>query len=82
MGHAHSRRGHGRHQQLSTDARVTISQGYELYNALKRQNVQTKMIVYPRQPHGIREPKLALQSMHHNLEWVDKHLRADESESD
>lgn len=40
------------------------------------------MIVYPRQPHGIREPKLALQAMHHNLEWFDTYLRADESASD
>jgi len=69
-------------QHGEKDARVPISQGYELYNALKRQNVQTKMIVYPRQPHGIREPKLALQAMRHNLEWFDTYLRADESESD
>lgn len=69
-------------QHGEKDRRVPISQGYELYNALKRQNVHTKMIVYPRQPHGIREPKLALQAMHHNLEWFDRYLRADESESD
>ncbi len=61
-------------QHGEKDARVPISQGYELYNALKRQDVETRMVVYPRQPHGIREPKLALQAMHHNLEWFEKYL--------
>ena len=69
-------------QHGEKDARVPISQGYELYNALKRQDVQTKMIVYPRQPHGIREPKLSLQAMHHNLEWFDKYLGDHSSDSD
>ena len=69
-------------QHGEKDVRVPISQGYELYNALKRQNVETKMIVYPRQPHGIREPKLALQAMHHNLEWFDKYLGDHSSDSD
>ena len=42
--------------------RVPISQGYELYNALKRQGVTTKMTVYPRQPHGFTEPKMTLDA--------------------
>jgi dipeptidyl aminopeptidase/acylaminoacyl peptidase len=56
------------------DLRVPISQGYELYNALKRQGVATKMVVYPRQPHGIQEPKLMLDAMNRNLEWFDHWL--------
>ena len=61
-------------QHGEKDVRVPISQGYELYNALRRQGVEVKMVVYPRQPHGIREPKLQLDAMKRNLEWFDRLL--------
>ena len=63
-------------QHGERDLRVPVSQGYEFYNALKRQGVETKMVVYPRQPHGIREPKLLLDAMQRNVEWFDRHLMA------
>jgi dipeptidyl aminopeptidase/acylaminoacyl peptidase len=56
-------------QHGEADRRVPISQGYEFYNALKRQGVTTQMVVYPRQPHGLQEPKLVLDAMTRNLEW-------------
>jgi len=56
------------------DVRVPTSQGYEFYNALKRQGVVTKMVVYPRTPHGPREPKFLLDLMQRHLDWVDKYL--------
>jgi dipeptidyl aminopeptidase/acylaminoacyl peptidase len=59
-------------QHGEADLRVPVSQGYELYNALKRQGVPTRMVVYPRQPHGIQEPRLQLDSMARNLEWFDR----------
>lgn len=62
-------------QHGENDVRVPISQGYEFYNALKRQGVATKMIVYPRQPHGVREPKLQLQSMQANIDWFNKWIK-------
>ena len=58
-------------QHGDADLRVPISQGYEFYNALKRQNVPVKMVVYPRQPHGIQEPKMMLDAMQRNLDWFD-----------
>ncbi|HSF18226.1 MAG TPA: S9 family peptidase [Vicinamibacteria bacterium] len=61
-------------QHGENDRRVPISQGYELYNALKRQGVETKMVVYPRQPHGIREPRLQLDAMKRNLDWFERFL--------
>jgi dipeptidyl aminopeptidase/acylaminoacyl peptidase len=63
-------------QHGEQDLRVPISQGYEFYNALKRQNVPVKMVVYPRQPHGIQEPKLIKDAMERNLEWFDRWLGA------
>ena len=59
-------------QHGEADVRVPISQGYELYNALKRQGVPTRMVVYPRQPHGIQEPRLQQDAMNRNLEWFDR----------
>ena len=56
------------------DVRVPTTQGYEFYNALKRQGVTTKMVVYPRTPHGPREPKFLLDIMQRHLDWVDQHL--------
>ena len=63
-------------QHGDADVRVPISQGYELYNALKVQNVPTRMIVLPRQPHGPNEPKMQIAAMQSNLEWFEKYLGA------
>jgi dipeptidyl aminopeptidase/acylaminoacyl peptidase len=63
-------------QHGEEDARVPISQGYELANALKRQGVTVKMVVYPRQPHGIGEPKLQIDAMKRNIEWFERWIPA------
>jgi dipeptidyl aminopeptidase/acylaminoacyl peptidase len=56
------------------DRRVPISQGYEFYNALSRRGVETRMVVYPRTPHGPREPKFMLDVAKRHLAWVTRHL--------
>lgn len=61
-------------QHGEADDRVPISQGYELYNALRAQGVPVRMLVLPRQPHGVNEPKMLLKVMQTNLEWFDKHI--------
>lgn len=61
-------------QHGDADVRVPISQGYEFYNALKAQNVPTRMLVLPRQPHGPNEPRMQLICMQSNLEWFEKYL--------
>ena len=61
-------------QHGERDERVPLSQGLELYNALKRQGCKTKMIIYPRTPHGIEEPRLMLDCMNRNLDWFDQYL--------
>ncbi len=62
-------------QHGENDIRVPIAQGYELYNALRRRGVPTRMIVLPRQPHGIQEPKLQIATMQSNLDWFEKYLK-------
>ena len=61
-------------QHGEADVRVPISQGYEFYNALKVKGVPVRMIVFPRQPHGLTEPKMQLAAMKANLEWFEKHI--------
>ncbi len=62
-------------QHGDSDVRVPISQGYEFYNALRRQGVETRMVVLPRQPHGPTEPKMLLKVMQTNLDWFNKYLK-------
>lgn len=57
------------------DLRVPITQGQEFYRALKRQGVTTKMVTYPRMPHGPVEPKFMLDIMNRHIEWMDKYVR-------
>jgi dipeptidyl aminopeptidase/acylaminoacyl peptidase len=59
-------------QHCEGDLRVPISQGYEIYNALKQQGVPVRMLVMPRQGHGPTEPKMLLKIMQTNVEWFDK----------
>ena len=61
-------------QHGERDERVPLSQGQELYNALKRQGCTTTMVIYPRTPHGIEEPRLMLDCMTRNLEWFDRYV--------
>jgi len=56
------------------DQRVPMSQGQELYNALKRQGCTTEMIVYPRTPHGPREPKFIQDIGERIIAWFNKQL--------
>ena len=61
-------------QHGERDERVPLSQGKEFYNALKRQGCTTKMVIYPRTPHGIEEPRLLVDCMERNLDWFDRYV--------
>lgn len=62
-------------QHGEQDARVHFAQGMELYNALRRQGVPAKMIAYPRQPHGLQEPRLVLDAARRNVEWFKQYVK-------
>ena len=53
------------------DLRVPFTQGQEFYRALSRLGVDTEMIVYPRTPHGPREPKLLMDVSERILKWFE-----------
>ena len=59
----------------ANDLRVPFTQGQEFYVALKRKGVPTEMIVYPRTPHGPREPKLLMDVSPRILLWLDKFIK-------
>lgn len=56
------------------DLRVPFTQGQEFYRALKRMGVDTEMVVYPRTPHGPREPKLLMDVSDRILTWFKSHM--------
>jgi dipeptidyl aminopeptidase/acylaminoacyl peptidase len=62
-------------QHGERDDRVHFAQGMELYNALKRQGVPVRMIAYPRQPHGVGEPRLQRDVMQRNLDWFAQYVK-------
>lgn len=55
------------------DLRVPFDQGRELYIGLQRRGVPTEMVVYPRTPHGPREPKFVMDVTPRILTWFAKH---------
>jgi dipeptidyl aminopeptidase/acylaminoacyl peptidase len=59
------------------DVRVPVSQGKEFYNALKRQGCPTEMIIYPRTPHGVQEPKFIADIGKRIIAWFNKNLGRD-----
>ncbi len=56
------------------DIRVPATQGYEMYEGVKRRGVEAQMVVYPRTPHGPQEPKFVLDIMQRHVDWVAKHI--------
>ncbi|MFQ5676084.1 MAG: prolyl oligopeptidase family serine peptidase, partial [bacterium] len=57
------------------DERVPAEQSIQFYEAIHAiGNAETKLIVYPGQPHGIREPRLRRDLMIRNLEWFNRFI--------
>jgi dipeptidyl aminopeptidase/acylaminoacyl peptidase len=57
------------------DERVPVSQGWEFYNALLAAGAPTDLLILPRQPHGIREPKLLRTCHEWFVRWTETHTR-------
>jgi dipeptidyl aminopeptidase/acylaminoacyl peptidase len=57
----------------ANDLRVPFTQGQEFYTSLKMKGVDAEMIVYPRTPHGPREPKLLMDVSPRILSWFEKY---------
>lgn len=57
------------------DTRVHPEQSIELYTALRIKGVPSGLILYPREPHGLRERAHQLDFMGRVLEWFDAHVK-------
>ena len=61
-------------QHGEADQRVPFSNSVMFYNALRRRNVPVSLLVFPRQPHGLQEPRMVLKAMQSNVEWFEKYI--------
>ena len=57
------------------DNDVHITQAEEMYMALKRRGVDTVLVRYPREGHGLREPKHRIDALERTLSWFDRYVK-------
>ncbi len=57
------------------DNDVHITQAEEMYMALRRRNVETVLVRYPREGHGLREPRHRQDALERTLAWFDRFLK-------
>lgn len=57
------------------DNDVHITQAEEMYMALKRLGVQTVLVRYPREGHGLREPKHRVDALERTINWFDRYVK-------
>lgn len=60
--------------QGEADTTDPLSQSQMLYRGLKRYNVPAEMVVYPREPHGLREQKHIVDRYRRSLDWIDQYI--------
>jgi dipeptidyl aminopeptidase/acylaminoacyl peptidase len=58
------------------DNDVHITQAEEMYMALKRRGVETVLVRYPREGHGLREPRHRLDALERTLNWFDRYVKS------
>lgn len=57
------------------DNDVHITQAEEMYMGLRRRNVETVLVRYPREGHSFREPRHRLDALQRTLDWFDRFLK-------
>jgi dipeptidyl aminopeptidase/acylaminoacyl peptidase len=57
------------------DNDVHITQAEEMYMALKRRGVDTVFVRYPREGHGLREPKHRVDALERTINWFDRYVK-------
>jgi dipeptidyl aminopeptidase/acylaminoacyl peptidase len=61
------------------DADVPIAEAEQFYIGLKDVGVETVFVRYPREGHGLREPKHLVDSIDRSIKWYEKHFPAGNS---
>jgi dipeptidyl aminopeptidase/acylaminoacyl peptidase len=61
------------HGELDND--VHITQAEEMYMGLRRRGIESVLVRYPREGHGLREPLHRLDQINRMLAWFDKFIK-------
>jgi dipeptidyl aminopeptidase/acylaminoacyl peptidase len=57
------------------DMNVPLHNGEQMYQALRSMNVDTQLIVYPGQFHGLTVPSYRRDVLQRYIDWYDRHLK-------
>jgi dipeptidyl aminopeptidase/acylaminoacyl peptidase len=60
--------------QGEDDTTDPIGQSQQFYRGLKRYGVESELVLYPREPHGLREEKHLLDRLNRIVAWYDRYL--------
>jgi dipeptidyl aminopeptidase/acylaminoacyl peptidase len=60
---------------------VPIGQSQELYLGLKKNNVPVELVFYPREPHGLQEPRHQLDKVKREYAWFAKYVLGESSDA-
>jgi dipeptidyl aminopeptidase/acylaminoacyl peptidase len=60
--------------QGEDDTTDPIGQSQQFHRGLKRYGVESELVLYPREPHGLREEKHLLDRLNRIAAWYDKYL--------
>jgi dipeptidyl aminopeptidase/acylaminoacyl peptidase len=58
-----------------SDFNVPIIGGEQMYQALRTLGVETRLVIYPSQFHGITIPSYRIDRLKRYLDWYDRHLK-------
>ncbi len=59
----------------SNDWNVPIMNSEQMYQAMKRLGIETQLVVYPGEHHGIRRPSFVKDRLERYLDWFNTHLK-------
>ena len=60
--------------QGEDDTTDPIGQSQQFHHGLKRYGVESELVLYPREPHGLREEKHLIDRLNRITAWYDKYL--------
>jgi dipeptidyl aminopeptidase/acylaminoacyl peptidase len=63
--------------QGERDHDVTFAEAGQMYVALRWRGVETQLVLYPREPHGFREPRHIADAYERTLQWFDSHIASE-----
>ena len=59
------------------DVNVPLLASEQMYQALRSLGVDTRMVIYPGQYHGIKRPSFQRDRLQRYLDWYDRYLRTE-----